>query len=279
MNIKKLCEYTAKPTLFEKGTSVMWTDPYISSQLLKCHIDPTNDMASRTDKKIELLVNWILSKKTMKHMQVLDLGCGPGLYAEKLAKKGHRVTGVDFSKGSIEYAEHITKQNDSNIKFICDDYLNINYEDKFDLVILIYLDFCVLKPNEREIVLGNVYKALKKGGVFIFDVVNNKNINDKILKPSWEICQKGFWKDEPYIAFNMGYHYPENKVFVNQHIVIDQNENIETYLFWTSYYTYEDLAPMLKKVGFSQIRHFENVLPEEDVWNGDNVSFYRVVKD
>ena len=278
MNIKKLCEYTGKPALFENGTSVMWTDPYISSQLLKCHIDPNTDMASRTDQKIELLVNWILSITSKKHMQILDLGCGPGLYAEKLAKKGHHVTGVDFSKGSIEYAKSVSKQNGSDIEYICNDYLNIKYEDKFDLVILIYLDFCVLKPDEQKIVLGNVYRSLKKDGIFIFDVVNGKNITDKILKPSWEVCSNGFWKNEPYVALNMGYHYPENNVFVNQHIVIDQNDKVETYLFWTSYYNYEDLLPMLKSTQFNQISHFENVLPEGDTWNGENVSFYRVIK-
>jgi len=275
MNIERLIKYTGKPSLFENGTSVMWTDPHISQQLLYLHIDPDNDIASRSDQKIELVVNWILSKTRMDQMKILDLGCGPGLYAEKLARLGHRVTGIDFSRRSIDYAKAIAEKNKSGIEYHCDNYLNIKYENQFDLAMLIYLDFCVLKPNERKIVLENVHRALKRGGVFIFDVVNSKNIDKKILKPSWEVCAtKGFYKNEPYIALNNGYHYPEHKALVNQHVVIDRNDKIDTYLFWSIYYEYEDLIPVLNGAGFYKIKHYENVLPEGDVWNGNNVTFY-----
>jgi|WetSurMetagenome_2_1015567.scaffolds.fasta_scaffold00126_22 SAM-dependent methyltransferase len=274
MNIDKLIEQVKKPSLYESGTSIMWTDPHISRQLLDLHTNPDNDMASRSSEKIELIVEWILSKVKKDQMDILDLGCGPGLYAEKFAQSGHHVTGVDFSRTSIDYAKGKTEKNCSGIKYYCDNYLNIDFENRFDLVILIYLDFCVLKPDERKIVLDNIYKALKHGGRFIFDVVNGKNMEAKILKPSWEVCMKGFWKDEPYIVLNKGYHYPEDKVLANQHIVINQKNEIESYLFWSAYYEYEELEPILKESRFQKIRHFDNVLPKGDAWNGDNVTFY-----
>ncbi len=279
MNIERLIEYTKKPSLYENGTSVMWTDPYISQQLLNCHIDSSNDMASRSDEKIELLVNWILSRMKNRGMNILDLGCGPGLYAEKFAKLGHHVTGIDFSKTSIGYAKSIAAKNQSGVEYFCDDYLKLEYKNKFDLVILIYLDFCVLKPDERKILLNNVYASLKRGGVFVFDVINSKNIAEKILKQSWEVSTKGFWKNEPYIVLNDGYHFPENKVLVNQHIVIDQKDTVDSYLFWSTYYEYGDLEPILREADFHKISHFENVLPPGDVWNGDNVTFYLVEKE
>ena len=36
--------------------------------------------------------------------QVLDLGCGNGRHAILLAKKGYRVTGIDYSQGALEMA-------------------------------------------------------------------------------------------------------------------------------------------------------------------------------
>lgn len=274
MNIEKLIEHTKKPSLYESGTSTMWTDPYISGQLLRCHINPDNDVASRSSEKIELTANWILSKTKIGKMQILDLGCGPGLYAEKFARAGHHVTGVDFSGNSINYARKIAGKNKSDIDYYHENYLNIKFKNQFDLAVLIYLDFCVLKPDERKILLDNVYESLKKGGIFIFDVVNSKNIEEKILKPSWEVCLNGFWKDEPYIVLNDGYHYPENKVLANRHIVIDQQGNIDTYLFWSTCYEDDDLKPILHESRFKKINHFDNVLPKGDVWNGDGVTFY-----
>src|SRR6185369_15885258 len=100
----------------------------------------------------------ILSHTKGPHLKILDLGCGPGLYAEKLSKYGHEVTGIDFSSSSIDYARSTTQKNNSSIEYLCQNYLNLEYKDKFDLVILIYLDFCVLKPQERKTFLDGVHR-------------------------------------------------------------------------------------------------------------------------
>ena len=80
----------------------MWTDAHISKQLLDLHINPDTDTASRNEKSIEKTTAWILEQTAGN--RVLDLGCGPGLYAERLAQAGMGVTGMDFSENSIAYA-------------------------------------------------------------------------------------------------------------------------------------------------------------------------------
>ena len=42
--------------------------------------------------------------KLKEGKRVIDFGCGPGLYATRLAQKGAFVTGIDFSENSINYA-------------------------------------------------------------------------------------------------------------------------------------------------------------------------------
>ncbi len=275
MNIELIKKLTNKPQLYEKGTSVMWTDPHISKQLLEMHINPDNDLASRSYNKIENIVKWILDKAKKPKMKILDLGCGPGLYAELLAQKGHSVTGIDFSENSIRYAIKHAKEKKLDIEYLNKNYLELDFDSRFDLVILIYLDFCVLLPEEKDKVLENIYKALKKGGIFICDVVNEKNIDKKIIPQSWEVQKKGFWKNTPYIALSNGYHYPESKVFVNHHIIIGENDKVDTYIFWNHYYEKNDLIPIFKSNGFAEIKNYENVLPPAgDYWNGENVTFY-----
>jgi SAM-dependent methyltransferase len=275
MNIERIKKLSSKPKLYEKGTSVMWTDPHISKKLLELHINPDHDIASRNKTKIEKVSNWILQQANKSNVIILDLGCGPGLYAEFMAQKGNSVTGVDFSENSIEYAIKQAEAKQLNIKYLCQNYLDLVFVEKFDLVILIYLDFCVLLPNEREKVLKNILRALKKGGLFICDVVNERNVENKVISQSWEVQETGFWKNETYMALTNGYHFPEAKVMANHHIVIGANESIDTYIFWTHYYDPKNLTEILEKNGFSDIKFFDNVLPESnDYWNGENVTFY-----
>lgn len=280
MDIIKLLSYTKKPALFDYGTSVMWTDPYISKKLLQCHLDTGNDLASRQPEKISNIVKWISNNINTQKINILDLGCGPGLYTEKYASLGHKVTGIDFSENSISYAIKEAKRKNLDIEYICQNYLTIDYKDEFDLVTLIYMDFCVLRPNERQLLLLKISRSLKKGGFFIFDVVNGKNIEEKVLGSSWDISEgNGFWKKGPYIALNMGYHYPEAKTFVNQHIVIDEHNSIESYLFWNFYYEIDDMKSILSNTGLRIRSMSEKLLPTGDVWNGSNVSFYIIEKE
>ena len=280
MNFSLIKELTDRPKLYDKGTSVMWTDPYISKQLLELHLNPENDAASRSKEKIENISNWILRQSDKPKMKILDLGCGPGLYAELLAKKGHIVTGVDFSENSIRYATTQAKEKQLDIDYIHQNYLNLDFDSQFDLVILIYLGFCVLLPQEREKVLANIYRSLKKGGKFIFDVVNEKNITKKTLSKVWEVQKNGFWKPAPYIALTNGYHYPEAKVLAEHHIVIGENDNVDTYIFWNHYYEKDHMVSILESKGFTNIKNHENVLPDSnDFWNGENITFYVAEKE
>ncbi len=275
MNIEHIKKLSNKPQLYEKGSSVMWTDPYISRQLLKLHVNPDHDIASRSKVKIERILNWILELSDKPKMKILDLGCGPGLYAELLAQRGHSVTGVDFSENSIQYAIRQAKEKQYNIEYQKKDYLELDFESQFDLVILIYLDFCALLPEERDKVLENIHRALKKGGLFICDVLNERNIAKKTISQSWEIKESGFWKNTPYITLANGYHYPEAKVLANHHIVIGENDTIDTYIFWSHYYEKDNLLQILGSKGFTDIVNYENVLPDcDNCWNGDNVTFY-----
>lgn len=275
MNIERIKKLSAKPRLYEKGSSVMWTDPYISKQLLELHLIDDHDIASRSRAKIEMITNWILQQADRGPLTILDLGCGPGLYAEQLASHGHSVTGVDYSTNTIQYAAMQAKKKKLNIEYRNINYLDMDFDSRFDVAILIYLDFCVLLPEERGKVLANIYKALKKGGIFICDVVNERNIDKKVISQSWEVQESGFWKDAPYIALTNGFHYPEAKVLANHHIIITEDDTVDTYIFWTHYYEKNDMAQILTLQGFKNIRDYDNVLPEScDYWNGNNVTFY-----
>jgi SAM-dependent methyltransferase len=278
LNVKNIMNLFVKPTLYQKGTAVMWTDPYISKQLLDVHINPDLDLASRKMKTIETTVEWILNKAGKSKLNILDLGCGPGLYSQLLAKKGHHVTGVDFSKNSITHATKTAKENSLNIEYRRQDYLELEDQGKYDLVILIFTDFGVLVPDDRAALLSNIHRALKPGGCFLFDVLNENWPGQKLADKTWEISEKDFWREKPYLLLSDTFSYPENKVILSQHCVIDEDD-CKIYRFWTHFFSHEDLTGILSKKDFRQIEFYENILPDSEICNGQNVTFCTAIKN
>ena len=279
MNFNDLFKAIKKPELYEPGDAIMWTDDYISRQLLKFHLDPEIDAASRKPQSIENTLKFILKFCQKPGMQVLDLGCGPGIYTERLALKGLHVTGIDFSENSIRYAEQKASEKKLDIRYLCQNYLELSYENHFDLIILIFTDFGVLIPEERDKLLSLVYQALKPGGTFIFDVLNDRNVDQKFQDHrSCQVEKGGFWMNSPYLELIHGIHYHDERVFLKQHTIIDENETCRTYRFWIHYYNAKDLIHILREKGFNNIETDENVLPQSDLWNGENVTFYTMKK-
>lgn len=252
----------------------MWTDEHISKQLLQLHLNTEIDLASRKLESINNTVEWILEKVPNKSLNILDLGCGPGLYSQRLAEKGHKVTGVDFSKSSIDYAQKEAEKKSLEIDYINANYLGLELpENSFDLVILIFTDLGVLLPVERERMIRFVYYVLKPGGTFIFDVLNDKDLEKKTTPKNWEAAESGFWKPEPFVALSESFIYKKEKVILYQHILLDEKENVDIYRFWTHFFSHLDLEAILKNCGFEVFSFYEDVLPADDMWNGDNVTF------
>jgi len=280
MKIEEITNITQKPKLYEKGSSFMWTDQYISKQLLQVHVNPDIDLASRRKSTIEKTAKWILGNiENDEKLHVLDLGCGPGLYTEIFAKAGHKVTGIDISKNSIDYAIKSAKDKELNINYQNISYLAIDLEEeKYDLVILIYTDLGVLTPTEREKLLGKIFKALKKSGVFIFDVLNDNGFEEKLSPKTWEANEIGFWKETPYLALSESFLYEKEKVILFQHTIIDKIDNIDIYRFWTHFFSQDDISEILKSQNFRNIEFREDILPESDMWNGKNVTFTKCEK-
>ncbi|MFC2017765.1 class I SAM-dependent methyltransferase [Chloroflexota bacterium] len=273
MDFEELVRLSPRPPLYEKGTAGMWDDPHISKYLLEAHLDLDTDMASRKRTTIEGTVNWILDRAGKQNMNILDLGCGPGLYAELLAARGHRVTGVDFSSRSIDYARNRATGKNLDIKYLYGNYLQLGLEKEFHLAIMIYCDFTALTPQERAGLLVNVRRALKPSGSFIFDVLNDKVVEDKIFSRECKMESAGFWSNRPHMVLSESLHYPERKVILDQYIVMEDTGSYRIYRFWHHYFSPEEMKAELGSNGFTEIESYENVLEDDE--SSDIVTFYR----
>ena len=78
-----------KPALYEASPVNMWDDPHISKQMLAAHLDEGFDSATRKMDFVRESAGWIASLlPPERYRRLLDLGCGPGIYAELFCHKG-----------------------------------------------------------------------------------------------------------------------------------------------------------------------------------------------
>jgi SAM-dependent methyltransferase len=274
MQISRLLEIIKHPLLYEKGNASMWEDDHISRHLLALHLDQDCDAASRKRTTIEKTVRWIEAHLDNREQSILDLGCGPGLYCELLSRRGHRVTGVDFSRRSIAYAKQSAGKKGLNIEYLHQDYLGLSFEDRFDLVIMIFCDFDVLVPGDRTRLLDMIRRALKPGGLFIFDTLNqHAPLKMNVPGRSWEAAESGFWRAVPYLALEENIHYQDANVILQQHVVCSDPDTPAVYRFWTHYYPQEILESILKDGGFSLAETVENLLPDDGTETPAMVTF------
>lgn len=256
MNKNLITVLSSDPQAYETTNIAFWDDAHISQSMLQAHLNPNADGASRKHSYIEKSVDWI-SSLSQKGQCLLDLGCGPGLYAEKLNDKGYHITGIDFSKRSIEYASQLALQSGRNIDYHYQNYLTIDYQAEFDIVILIYCDFGVLPSPDRALLLDKVYKSLKPGGRFIVDVFTSSqydHFKDEILT-SYE--DGGFWRCEPYVCIQKNKRY-EDALFLEQYTIIT-DADFQTYNLWNHAFTEEELRRDLQQAGFESVEFFDDV--------------------
>jgi SAM-dependent methyltransferase len=250
--IAQLIDLQHKPEPFTPGEPLFWNDPHISSQMLRFHLDPNTEAASRRPETIDRSVTWLIDTLSLQAGDsVLDLGCGPGLYTSRLARAGLRITGVDYSHRSIEYAVQYARENNLAITYRYENYLDLPDENQFDAAILIYGDFCPLNPEQRSRLLQNVYRALKPHGRFVLDVSTRVLRKKYGQRNGWHALESGFWKPGPHLVLEEGFDYPEQSLWLDQYTVVEADGKVSVYRNWFQDYTPETIHTELEQNHFA----------------------------
>ena len=241
-----------RPEPFEFYTaSDLWTDEHTSAQMLSFHLDEAIDVSSRRAEFIDRSVEWIASRFIVdRGATIADFGCGPGLYTARLAKRGAKVTGIDFSEISIEYAKGVAARDQLNIKYVKQNYLDFETEDRFELVLMIMCDFCALSPSQRRGILNKFHRILKPGGSVLLDVYSLAAFEQREEVAIYEAnLLNGFWSPNKYYGFLNTFKYHGEKVALDKYTIVEA-QRTRTVYNWLQYFTLEDLEEEFVGGGF-----------------------------
>jgi SAM-dependent methyltransferase len=240
-----------RPALYSRYTAdALWTSPDISEMLLRFHLDGEVDVASRRTDFIEASTDWLVTAFQLgPSRRVIDLGCGPGLYTNRLARTGARVTGVDFSARSIEHARAEAEREGLAVEHVLGDYLAVDLEPGFDLAIMIMCDYCALSPRQRRRLLERVGEILAPGGTFLFDVCSVAAFQ------TWEEqvaygpgLMDGFWSAQPYYGFLNTFRYEAERVVLEKYSIVEAG-GVREFLNWFQHYDVGGLTAEVEAAG------------------------------
>jgi SAM-dependent methyltransferase len=247
------------PKPWAEGEKIPWDDPAFSKRMLREHLSQAHDDASRRFETIDLHVGWI-HDDVLKGIptRILDLGCGPGLYTNRLARLGHVCTGIDFSPASIAYAREQADGEGLDCNYIQHDIRTADYGEGVGLVMLIFGEFNVFRPAEAKAILSKASRALAPDGLLLLEPHTFEKVVEIGMKPpSWYSTEKGLFSDEPHLLLRENFWDAEEHVAIERyHVIAAASGEVTSHSSSMQAYTNDDYRSLLADCGFGEVTFF-----------------------
>lgn len=251
MNILDLIQRTPIPEPWTEGDNIPWNDPDFSQRMLQEHLSQEHDLASRRSETIDAHVAWIHSVVLGERPgRILDLGCGPGLYAARLARKGHTVVGVDYAPAAVAYAREQTQGLDC--QFVQMDIRQADYGSDYDLVMQIFGEINVFKPADARLILNRARAALKPGGKLLLEAAYY-HLGEAVGREpkSWFSAQAGLFSARPHLGLEEHFWDAQRGTATTRYYIVDaEMGDVTRYAQSMQAYRLEEYQALFADCGF-----------------------------
>jgi len=242
---------------WEGDGKIPWHEPGFSGRMLAEHLSQEHDAASRRAGIIEKHVEWIhTALLSRRQTRILDLGCGPGLYASRLARLGHEVVGIDFSPASIGYAVEQAKGGGLRCSYRCEDIRTAEYGTGFGLVMLVFGEFNTFHLADARGILGKANAALAGDGVILLEPHTFEVVRELGQRPpSWYSAPSGLFSERPHVCLEEHVWDAASQTATTRFFIVDAaTGEVTQHASSTQAYTDEEYRSALGECGFEDVR-------------------------
>ena len=128
----------------------------------------------------------------------LDIGCGGGWFTRAFAKSGYQMTGLDISPQMLDFAQSKGLKEGVRGEYLLGDITAMKLPRRFDFVTAINDCINYIPKNKVNAAFKNISGALKKGGIFLFDISSKRKFERKIANT----VSADDREDITYLSFN-----------------------------------------------------------------------------
>jgi SAM-dependent methyltransferase len=166
--------------------SAEWPVAFFDDDYLKMYLPQFTD--DRTEAEVDFIEK---SLEPAPGAAVLDLACGFGRHAIRMAKRGYRVTGVDFNPRYLEIAGQEARRAGVTVEWVACDMRALDFTARFDRAYSYFTSFGYYSDEENEAVLARIARALKPGGRLLLDVMNRDWLLTHPQQRTWNQREDG----------------------------------------------------------------------------------------
>lgn len=246
-----------RPEPWERDGNLPWNDPDFSRRMLREHLDEGHGAASRVSKERERQLGWLWDKLGLQAgSRLLDMTCGPGLYAVALAQRGVEVTGVDFAPAAIGHARELAEMAGvaAHCQFVEADVRA--YEpahDAYDAALFLYGQLAVFPRETARHLLEKVAAALRPGARLAVELLEQERV-DKKNSNWWYSDDSGLWSDAPFLSLGQRWWYEDEKLSCERYYTLHlETSELDEIVLCDQTYAVKEMVQMMRAAGFGKV--------------------------
>ena len=226
-----------------------WWTPFFRGPFLDVQLD--HESAEKTQAQVDALER-LLGLDTPR--RILDVPCGTGRHSLELARRGHRLTGIDFNPQVLEVGRRAASAEGLNLDFREQDMREIDFEAEFAAALCHWGSFGYFSEVENADFVRRVGRALLPGGTFFLDTLVAETLYPKYSQRDFDYVGEG----ERRMRVLQESRFDHESGRIETTWTFQTNGHEEARTISIRIYTYRELRTLLEAAGLSIVSATDN---------------------